>query len=131
MVTIIVYVLSALILVKILQYVWPVHSLRYTDIQSFRNLADESPANLKMLDIRDVVDYQVNNVPGSINISLGRLPYVWHKELSPEDSVLILSGSSIKNNRAARILQKQGFKYLYAADKEVTIPKCCHKCCSN
>ncbi len=107
------YILLVLIIVWVLLYAWPVGSLTYVGASRVCEIVDQSVA-MKMLDVRDAVDYQKNNVRGSINISLGRLAYVWQHSLSPDDSVLILAGSYYKSNKAARILQRQGFRKLYA-----------------
>lgn len=100
-------------IVRFLRYAWPVRSLSYVEARGVRELADQS-LDMKMLDVRDAVDYQQDSIRGSINISLGRLAYVWQHCLSTDDSVLILAGSYYKRNKAARILYKQGFRKLYA-----------------
>lgn len=72
------------------------------------------PDHTKCLDIRDSSDFEKEYVPNSINISIGRLPYVWRKEnLSPKDSVIILTDNYFKGIKAVRILRKQGFHDLY------------------
>ncbi|WP_234340237.1 rhodanese-like domain-containing protein [Gorillibacterium timonense] len=92
---------------------WPVPSLRYVKREEGLEISHTN-ANAKLLDVRDAFDYEKGHVPGSINISLGRLPYVWEKELSPDDKVVILAGSRYQSNRAARILHRRGFRQLYA-----------------
>ncbi|KGP77726.1 hypothetical protein P364_0132115 [Paenibacillus sp. MAEPY2] len=67
----------------------------------------------KLLDIRDASDFMKSSVPTSINIPVGRLAFVWEKELTTEDYVVILSDTSFKGRKAARILFKKGFRHLY------------------
>ncbi|MHA0857225.1 rhodanese-like domain-containing protein [Paenibacillus sp. CMAA1364] len=67
----------------------------------------------KLLDIRDALDYEACHVPGSVNISLGRLPYVARKDLEPEHSVIIIGKKDRKSKKAARILKKKGFRKIY------------------
>ena len=105
-------ILFALITIRLLRYVWPVRSLSYVEASKVCELVQLKA--MKMLDVRDAVEYEKDNIRGSINISLGRLPYVWQHSLSQSDAVLILAGSYYKRNKAARILYKQGFRKLYA-----------------
>lgn len=104
-------------IIRVLRYAWPVHSLTYVDVRDVPALADQSLV-MKMLDVREAVDYRKDSIRGSINISLGRLAYVWQHCLSSDDSVLILAGSYYKRNKAARILYKQGFRKLYAVNSD-------------
>ncbi|WP_339316680.1 rhodanese-like domain-containing protein [Paenibacillus sp. FSL R10-2734] len=108
-------VLLVITVVRVLRYAWPVRSLSYVEAREAHELADQSQV-MKMLDVRDAVEYQEDSIRGSINISLGRLAYVWQHCLSSDDSVLILAGSYYKRNKAARILYKQGFRKLYAVN---------------
>ncbi|OMC99952.1 hypothetical protein BJP46_20660 [Paenibacillus odorifer] len=118
MVRILLSIIIVFSILRFLRYAWPVRSLSYIEVREVRELADQSLA-LKMLDVRDAVDYQKDSIRGSINISLGRLPYVWQHCLSPGDSVLILAGSYYNRNKAARILYKQGFRKLYAVNGDL------------
>lgn len=121
-------------LIRLLRYAWPLRSLAYVEVNEVRELAEHTK-DMKMLDIRDAVDYQKDNIRGSINISLGRLAYVWQHCLSPDDSVLIVAGSYYKRNKAARILYKQGFRKLYAVNgdflgsrtmlSDISVKGCC------
>lgn len=130
-------VLSILIvfsIVRFLRYAWPVRSLSYIEAREVRELAVQS-LDMKMLDVRDAVDYEKDSIRGSINISLGRLAFVWQHCLSPDDSVLILAESYYKRNKAARILYKQGFRKLYAVNgdflgskktlSDISVKGCC------
>jgi rhodanese-related sulfurtransferase len=97
----------------IIRIVWPVNGLAFVDSEALKN-ASEVTATMKILDVRDAVDYQNCHVPSSINISIGRLPFLWKKELSPNEPILIVSDSPYKSKKAARLLKKQGFDRLYA-----------------
>ncbi|WP_427051826.1 rhodanese-like domain-containing protein [Paenibacillus sp. TC-CSREp1] len=46
---------------------------------------------MKILDFRDSSEYRESYIPGSINISVGCLP--WQKELSRHDAVIIFSSN--------------------------------------
>ncbi|WP_195724276.1 rhodanese-like domain-containing protein [Paenibacillus monticola] len=118
----ILYLLLALIIIWALRQAWPVNSLSYVDVHRVRQ-GIEIPATVKLVDIRDAVEYQKDNVRGSMNISLGRLPYVWNKGLSPEDSVLILADNPCKSNKAARILHKRGFRNMYSINGDFLLNK--------
>ncbi|MNH82781.1 molybdopterin biosynthesis protein MoeB [compost metagenome] len=107
-------ILLLLIILGILWYirtVWPVKGLSYVDAQALR---ETDRSERKLLDVRDAYDYEKCHIQGSINISIGRLPFVWRKDISAEDSVLILADSMRKSRKAARILKKQGFGQLEA-----------------
>ncbi|GAB6989232.1 rhodanese-like domain-containing protein [Paenibacillus pini] len=97
--------------------VLPVRGLAYVDSKQ----ADQVELNVsklttsyQMLDVRDSVDYQKCHVPDSVNISIGRLPYLSNKELSADKPVLILADNHRQSKKAARILKKSGFAHLYA-----------------
>lgn len=106
------YFLTGAVVLWLLRQLWPVHSVSYMNAHNWVQ-AKES-LNLKMLDVRDASDYLEGHISGSINISLGRLPYVWQHDLFPDDNVLILSNNWYQSNKAARILRKHGFHSLFA-----------------
>ena len=68
----------------------PISGLRFMKCSDLRQAQKECP-NLKVLDVRDVSDYMACPRKETINISLGRLPYVWEQELKPDDSVVIVT----------------------------------------
>lgn len=105
----------ALILVFLLIYWLSQHFrfLRSVTMLSLKSNPIQVPDPIKWLDIRDSSDFEKEHVPESINISLGRLPFVWGKDLSPKDSVIILTDQYFKGKKAVRILRKQGFEDLY------------------
>jgi len=127
-------IVIAFSIVRFLRSAWPVRSLSYVEARDVRELADQS-LDMKMLDVRDAVDYEKDSIRGSINISIGRLAYVWQHCLSTDDSVLILADSYYKRNKAARILYKQGFRKLYAVNgdflgskrtlSDISVKGCC------
>ncbi|WP_127531637.1 rhodanese-like domain-containing protein [Paenibacillus kobensis] len=108
-----VYILASAVVLRVLYGLLPVPSLRYIQGKEEGETANND-LNVKMLDVRDASDYWKRNIPGSINISLGRLPYVWRKQLSIDDVVVILSPSRSHSRKAARILRRRGFRRLYA-----------------
>ncbi len=97
----------------IVRIIWPVGGLVFVDSKVLKETSEISQTT-KLLDVRDATHFQECHVNGSINISIGRLPFVWGKELSPNDSVLILADSRYKSKKAARILKRRGFHQLYA-----------------
>lgn len=104
-----------LLIIGIVWYVrsvWPVKGLSYVDARAVREAAKTT--GHKLLDVRDAYDFQQCHVQGAINISLGRLPFVWKKDISTGDSVVILSDSMRKSRKAARILRRNGFYNLQA-----------------
>lgn len=103
----------AIIVLLLIRNALPVSSLKYLDTERLRNQLESIP-NLKLLDVRDASEYEKCHVLDSINLSLGRLPYIWDKELTPNDAVLILSGSLRQSKKAARILNRSGFSRLFA-----------------
>ncbi|OMF04726.1 rhodanese-like domain-containing protein [Paenibacillus sp. MYb63] len=105
-----------LIIVLILMY-WIYKYIRFirnVTVLSLKSNLILVPDHTKCLDIRDSSDFEKEHIPNSINISIGRLPYVWRKEnLTPEDSVIILTNNYFKGIKAIRILRKQEFYDLY------------------
>ncbi|MGG3455711.1 rhodanese-like domain-containing protein [Paenibacillus rhizolycopersici] len=101
----------------LLRLVWPVSGLTFVEAGALCGFG--VPPQTKKLDVRDAFDYEECHLDGTINISLGRLPFVWSKELSPGDPVLILTDNRYAAMKAARILRRRGFQQLYALRGEV------------
>ncbi|WP_337031480.1 rhodanese-like domain-containing protein [Paenibacillus illinoisensis] len=91
---------------------WPASSLTYVDMKEW-DLSHDRWSNVKILDVRDSSEYWENHIPGAINISVGRLPIVWQKDLTPDDEVIIFSNNWLNRKKAARILARRGFRKLY------------------
>ncbi|WDF48855.1 rhodanese-like domain-containing protein [Paenibacillus sp. KACC 21273] len=87
--------------------------------QNLSESLDTLPSNVKILDVRDMAYFNEAHIQGSINISLGRLPFVWQKELIPDDEVVILSDGCLQSKKAARILKRRGFNKLYIFNSPV------------
>lgn len=107
-----VYIVVSLLAIWLFIQLRSVSSLTYVDSQEWDSLLEHS--NVKILDVRDSSKYVQGHIPGSINISIGRLPVVWNKELSPDQKVIIFSENWLTQKKAARILSRRGFHYLYA-----------------
>lgn len=91
----------------------PVNGLTFVSPEELRG-PDTEGHEMQMLDVRDAVDYIQHHVPGAINISMGRLPYVHKTQLASEEPVLILAENSRQTKKAARMLKRYGFLRLYA-----------------
>lgn len=126
------------IVVWMLRKYLPVNDLIFINPEDLKQIADEN-TSLKMLDVRDAVDYLDRHVSGSVNISLGRLPFVWSTELSTTDGVLIFGENSRQSKQAARILKRFGFSKMYVIRHNVgrknwqestgAAAVCCSDCC--
>ncbi|WP_052339230.1 rhodanese-like domain-containing protein [Gorillibacterium massiliense] len=103
------------------RFVFPVRGIKFVDLSFLTDASD--PVNLKMLDIRDSADYLEQHLPETINISLGRLPFVWDKELSPDNHVLIMGEKRRHCKKAAHILKRAGFVHLYILKDKALIAK--------
>ncbi|WP_376767033.1 rhodanese-like domain-containing protein [Paenibacillus agri] len=109
----VIYTALIIALVWMVLQLWPVPSLSCLRM----NLQDSlmvAPSSIKVLDVRDAVLYDKEHIPDTINISLGRLPFVWNQSLSSGDAVMILADNYCKSKKAARILHRRGFRRLYA-----------------
>ncbi|MFD7523709.1 rhodanese-like domain-containing protein [Paenibacillus chitinolyticus] len=103
-----------MILVLVLSWL-PVRGLSYLSQEKARELvASREEERIKVLDVRDASDYEEAAGFPSINMSIGRLPYLWKDEFSPEDRVLLVGDSNRHIKKAARFLKRRGFKGLYA-----------------
>lgn len=91
---------------------WPVRALARIDSCEWRKIKETGLAT-KIVDVNDAADYWESHVANAINISVGRLPFVWHLSLSPDDRVLIIANRHYKSVKAARILSRRGFRHLY------------------
>ncbi|AFC28571.1 hypothetical protein PM3016_1653 [Paenibacillus mucilaginosus 3016] len=124
--------MSILIVLLVFCIVWavrswmPVRGLTFVESGSLHSLSTQAQGTLKMIDIRDELDAREDPIPGAVNISLGRLPYVWKKELTPGEPVLILSDSRRQSMKAARVLQRKGFAEIYAL-QNVYCPYPCYR----
>ena len=64
----------------------------------------------QIVDIRDASEFYKGHLPGAINISIGRIPYVSQKHLNKQNPIILVSPSSTEINRAARMLFKIGYR---------------------
>ncbi|OMF15536.1 MULTISPECIES: rhodanese-like domain-containing protein [Paenibacillus] len=108
-----IYILLGLTGIWGLTQLWPLRSLTYINIEDL-DLTQERWGKVKILDVRDASEYWTGHIPGTINISVGRLPVLWSKHIEPHDEVFIFSRSWIQRKKAARILARRGFRQLYA-----------------
>ena len=91
----------------------PIHGLKKVKCSDLEQAQKQTP-NLKLLDVRDVSEYEADDyhLKESINISVGRLSFVWDKELNPGDEVVIYAPKKSAGYLAARKLKKAGFTSL-------------------
>ncbi|WP_339308319.1 rhodanese-like domain-containing protein [Paenibacillus sp. FSL R5-0519] len=108
-----VYIAATVGILWLIIQLWPVSSLTYVNSKEW-DPSQKRWSNVRMLDIRDSSEYWQDHIPGSINISIGRLSAVWMKELSPDQEVMIFSRNWLSRQKAARILARRGFRQLYA-----------------
>lgn len=94
-----------LVLLRFRHYL-PVAGLTYISCQEMQALRNGVPS-IKAVDIRDSSLYLQGHMPESINIFVGRLPYVWHQELSSEDRIVLIGDRRYALQRAARILKRK------------------------
>ncbi|GIO60806.1 rhodanese-like domain-containing protein [Paenibacillus cineris] len=131
--------LAAVIVIGVclLRNILPVHGLTPIHPDDLKVIARDQE-DIKMLDVRDPVDYLREHENGTVNISLGRLPYLWKKELSTSEPVVILGGSSRQSKQAARFLKRVGFRQLYIIKDDpgrknrqgqTGTAVCCSDCC--
>ncbi|OAB41062.1 rhodanese-like domain-containing protein [Paenibacillus antarcticus] len=103
-------------IVVVIRNVWSTEDLQEISCDTVTN----ENSTFKLLDIRDALDYQAGHVPGSVNISLGRLPYVANLDLEHAHSVIIMGNNDRRSKKAARILKKKGFQNIYICINPVT-----------
>ncbi|MFF2089372.1 rhodanese-like domain-containing protein [Paenibacillus sp. NPDC058174] len=114
------YVLIIVGGIWLIHQLWPVRSLTFLR-SGLREALLMLPHTAKVLDVRDAADYGNEHLPDSVNVSLGRLPFVWKTEFNPQDEILIVADHIFAIKRAARILQRRGFRKLYAVRTPVAI----------
>jgi molybdopterin/thiamine biosynthesis adenylyltransferase/rhodanese-related sulfurtransferase/molybdopterin converting factor small subunit len=64
---------------------------------------------LKIIDVREPNEYQINRIPGSELIPLGDIPKRYG-ELNPEDELVMHCKSGVRSGKAADFLRSVGFK---------------------
>jgi adenylyltransferase/sulfurtransferase len=64
---------------------------------------------LKIVDVREPNEYQINRIAGSVLIPLGEVPRRYN-ELDPEDELIMQCKSGVRSARAADFLRSVGFK---------------------
>ncbi|WP_234972854.1 rhodanese-like domain-containing protein [Paenibacillus vortex] len=119
------YVLIALAVFMVFLFVLyyrryvPITGLRFMKCSDLRLAQKECP-ELKLLDVRDVSEFMANPWKETINISLGRLSYVWDQELKTDDSVVIVTPKRSAGFLAARKLKKAGFTSIFYLQEDCT-----------
>ena len=65
---------------------------------------------LKIVDVREPNEYQINRIPGSVLIPLGEVQQRYKAELNPGDEIVVLCKMGGRSAKAADFLRTQGFK---------------------
>ncbi|GKU79059.1 hypothetical protein L3i20_v234560 [Paenibacillus sp. L3-i20] len=105
-----VIIIGFLLLSRIIRGWLPVKGLTFITEQQFFDRIKS--ADVQILDIRDPNNYEQEHHPNTINIYLGRLPYLYKKELDQDSEIVIISSSKSTIRKAARILKKAGYNHL-------------------
>jgi adenylyltransferase/sulfurtransferase len=66
---------------------------------------------LKIVDVREPNEYQINRIPGSVLMPLNDVPKR-QNELNPDDQVVVQCKSGVRSARAAAFLRSAGFKHV-------------------
>ena len=66
---------------------------------------------LKIVDVREPNEYQINRIPGSVLIPLGDVPKRY-SELDPNDEIVVQCKSGGRSAKAADYLRTVGFKHV-------------------
>ena len=83
------------------------HATEITSLELKQRL-DRGDA-LKIVDVREPNEYQINRIPGSVLIPLGDIPRR-HNELDPNDELIMQCKSGVRSAKAADFLRSVGFK---------------------
>jgi len=83
------------------------HATEITSIELKQRL--DRGDRLKIIDVREPNEYQINRIPGSELIPLGDIPKRYG-ELNPEDELVMQCKSGARSGRAADFLRSVGFK---------------------
>jgi adenylyltransferase/sulfurtransferase len=65
--------------------------------------------HLKIVDVREPNENQINRIPGSVLIPLGDVPKRYN-ELDPEQEIVVHCKSGVRSAKAADFLRSVGFK---------------------
>ncbi|MFO7263782.1 MAG: hypothetical protein A6D91_03800 [Bacillaceae bacterium G1] len=106
------YILLALAVLWLVLRYRPVSGLQQIDARTLREKMQRRE-KLKIVDVREPVEFQAGHIPGAVNLPLGRLPYVAKKELHPEEEIVLVCRSGRRSMVAARRLRKMGYTKLY------------------
>jgi len=120
-------IILAVLLLYFYQRIRPVKELKVLDINSLCSYRSREMKQFQILDIRDQVDYYASHINGSINVSLGRLPYVKKDALHKDNIIVLISNSTYQSKRAARILIKCGYKHLIHLKDGIQAQERCNK----
>jgi sulfur-carrier protein adenylyltransferase/sulfurtransferase len=66
---------------------------------------------LKIVDVREPNEYQINRIPGSVLIPLGDIPRRYN-ELDPNDELVMQCKSGVRSGKAADFLRSVGFRHV-------------------
>ncbi len=80
-------------------------NIEVTDLKAKIDRGD----NFRLIDVREVHEFQIGRIPGSTLIPLGELPKRL-SELNPEDEIVVHCKMGGRSAKAADLLRAQGFK---------------------
>jgi sulfur-carrier protein adenylyltransferase/sulfurtransferase len=66
---------------------------------------------LRIVDVREPNEYQINRIPGSVLIPLGDVPKRYN-ELDPDDELVVHCKSGVRSAKAADFLRSIGYKHV-------------------
>ncbi|MGZ9583962.1 rhodanese-like domain-containing protein [Paenibacillus marinisediminis] len=103
------WMLAAVIIIMFmkLRHYWPVQGLTYITCDEMQAMRNGVPS-IKWIDIRDSSEYWQEHLPDSVNIYVGRLPYVWHQDIEPGERIALIGSNKRSIQKAARILKRKG-----------------------
>ena len=80
-------------------------------VQEMKKALENKSLNIKVVDVRDLDEYQIAHIKGVPQIPLGSLPQRF-TELDPNQEIYLHCKSGIRSMKALKFLREQGFKHL-------------------
>lgn len=87
----------------------PVHSIKRLDQRGMQEMA-QNDGELRLVDLRDYLDFERHSLPGSLSLPLGRLPFTWNRVLNKGNRVVLIDEDYSRIRTASRKLQRKGIE---------------------
>jgi rhodanese-related sulfurtransferase len=82
------------------------YEISVTEVKSMRDAGQ----GFMLLDVRELWEYELARIAGSLHIPMGEIPSRFNQELDPEDHIVVVCHHGVRSMNVTAWLRQQGFE---------------------